>query len=71
MTGERVTHSEHPNCRCRKCRLVRFAEAVEQLMKDATNDVRRLRDVGSMSSVEYAQFFESSVKELHTQLVVR
>ena len=66
---ERVEHVEHPGCKCRKCRLVRFAEQVEQLVNEPPpTEVRRFRD--GLTFEQYAQLFESQVRELYQQMVL-
>lgn len=63
---------------CRRCRLVRFAEAMEQLLRDGvpTSTVEQAALVsdegnGGLTTEEYALLFESSVRELHSELVLR
>lgn len=75
---ERVEHVEHPGCRCRRCRCVRFTEAMERLLKDGVPKViidkaTKVSDAGdgTLTTEEYALLFESSVRELHEQLVTR
>lgn len=77
MTGERIQHSLHPNCRCRQCRLVRFAESIEQLLKNGVPQPVQASmwphsDSGDgLTTEEYALLFESQVRELHAELVLR
>ena len=65
---ERIEHVEHLRCKCRKCRLVRFAEQVEGLLKNA---VPRAAIDSGLAPEEYALLFESSVRELHQQTVLQ
>lgn len=50
------------DCSCRGCRLMRFAEAVEQLLNDSAGGE-------GMTSEEYDAVFTSKVKELHQEMV--
>ncbi|TAL42356.1 MAG: hypothetical protein EPN91_08230 [Salinibacterium sp.] len=75
---ERIEHVEHPNCRCKNCRLVRFAQAVIQLLRDGVPKViidkaTKVPNAGdgTLTTEEYALLFESSVHELHEELVLR
>ena len=68
---ERIEHVEHSGCRCRKCRLVRFAEQVETLLKDEVPRVIIDKANGGLTFEEAALLFESSVRELYQQTVLQ
>ena len=63
---ERVWHSEHPSCKCRRCRLVRFAEQVESLLRYENWPTK-----ANLTIDEYHAVFTSKVKELHQQTVLQ
>lgn len=76
--AERVQHVEHSSCRCRRCRCVRFVEAVEGLLRDGVpqgtiSKAAEHSDEGNggLTTEEYALLFESSIRELHSELVLR
>ena len=72
---ERVVHVEHLGCKCRKCRCIRFTGAIEGLLRaepTESNSLWPLTDDAPKTTVtEHALVFESQVRELHEQLVLR